>query len=98
MDIEQRKELSRVAVSLLETTVLDVLWAAFHREECIGAAEIGRSAGIYGEKGLGIINDAITWGILSKLVQEGRATRCQLTPRTQGFQLSEKELENAGYL
>ena len=98
MEVEQRKQLSRVAISLLETAVMDVLWDAFHLEECIGAAEIGRNADIYGEKGLGIINDAITWGVLSKLVQEGRATRCQLTPRTQGFCLSVTELKKAGYL
>ena len=97
MDVEQRQELARAGISLLETAVLDVLWEAHHRGECIGAAEIGRSADIYGEKGLGIINDAITWGILSKLVQEGRATRCQLTPRTKGFRLSGRELESAGF-
>lgn len=99
MEIEQRKEYSRVAVSLLETAVMDVLWEAFHREECIGAAEIGRGADIYGDREpLGILNDAITWGVLSKLTQDGRVTRCQLPTGKQGFQLSDKELEKAGYL
>ena len=61
---------SRVGVEHLEQAVLGVLRIA---GRCMGPAEISRMAGIYREPPL---QDAITHGVLNKLLADGRVARC----------------------
>lgn len=66
---------SRVGLEHLEQAVLGVLCIA---GRCMGPAEISRMAGIYREPPL---HDAITQGVLNKLLADGRVTRCDQPKR-----------------
>ena len=61
---------SRVGLKHLEQAVLGVLRIA---GRCMGTAAISRMADIYREPPL---HDAITQGVLNKLLAEGRVARC----------------------
>lgn len=94
------KQYNRMGEFYLEEAVLDVLLDARHERECVGAADIGRRAGIFREKGDSVrgapaaMNDAIVSGILIKLVHAGRVQRCD-NPKTgkRGYELSDSEFE-----
>lgn len=84
----------------LEESVLDVLLEAKHEGDCIGGAEISRRAGIFRDRGEGIVsergimNDAIVTGLLVKLCIEGRVERCtQSTANLGGWELTDSEFE-----
>lgn len=59
-------------VAMLRIAVLEVLYEARKNGECIGAAEIGRRAGIFREPGLAQKqgNDYIVWGVLNSLAKD----------------------------
>ena len=61
---------SRVGLEHLEQAVLGVLRIA---GRCMGPAEISRMADIYRAPPL---HDAITQGVLNKLLADGRVVRC----------------------
>lgn len=74
MENNDPKDLARKGEKYLEKAILAVLSTA---EECIGAAEISKRAGIYRERGvLDIMNDAIATGILVKLHSAGEVQQC----------------------
>ena len=77
---------ARIGQRYLEEAVLDVLLEAWREgDECIGAAEISRRAGIYRERGVvDIMNDAITTGLLVKLHSENRVERCTQSHANRG--------------
>lgn len=87
------KQHARMGMFHLEEAILDILLEAKHEGECIGAAEIGRKAGIYREAGTAQMNDAITTGVLNKLADENRVSRCQQThyPSRGGWELTDHE-------
>ena len=83
----------------LEEAILDILLEFKHEGECIGPAEISRRAGIFRDRGEGIVsergilNDAIVTGVLVKLFLENRVVRCQQThqPSRGGWELTDSE-------
>lgn len=92
------KQHARMGTFHLEEAVLDVLLEARHEGECIGAADISRKAGIFRDRGEGIvseggiINDAIATGLLVKLHLEGRVQRCTQTHNNRGgWELTDQE-------
>ncbi len=91
------KQHARMGMFLLEEAVLDVLMEARHEGDCIGPAEISRRAGIFRERGegivseRGIINDAIVAGILVKLCIEDRVKRCTQPGGRGGWELTDGE-------
>lgn len=90
------KQLARLGEFHLEEAILDVLLEAAHEEECIGAAEISRRAGIFRDGGGGggnvaAMNDAIATGMLIKLFNAGKVERCQQSPGRGGWKLTEAE-------
>ena len=87
------KQHARMGMFHLEEAILDILLEAKHEGECIGAAQIGRKAGIYRESGAAQMNDAIATGVLNKLADEGRVERCSQThyPSRGGWELSDAE-------
>jgi hypothetical protein len=89
------KQNARIGEFHLEEAVLDVLLEARHEGECLGPAEISRRAGIFRERGeVNIMNDAITTGILVKLYDESRVTRCtQTNANLGGWELTDREFE-----
>ncbi|MDA7983366.1 MAG: hypothetical protein MPJ79_04465 [Alphaproteobacteria bacterium] len=91
-DVEP-KHLARVGEFLLEKAVTDVLLEAKREGECIGPAEISRRAGIYRGKSSGYsMYDAIVQGILYKLEEHERVTRCdQPSGKKRGWELTDKE-------
>lgn len=93
------KQLARIGEFNLEEAVLDVLLEAKYENECVGAAEISRRAGIFrtgGVQDLKGMNDAIVTGILAKLYDEGKVTRCeqQMGSKKGGWELSQAEFGN----
>ena len=62
--------------------MLAVLLATRHEGDCIGSADISRSAGIF--RGEDAMHDAITFGVLIKLHQEGRVHRANAKSRGSG--------------
>ena len=91
------KQFSRMGEFYLEEAILDVLLEAKHEENCFGASEIGRRAGIFGEKGDGnkgapaAFNDAIVTGMLIKLIHAGRVQRCNQVQDKRGWELTDAE-------
>lgn len=77
----------------LEEAVLDVLLEAKHDNKCIGPAEISKRAGIFRDRGeVNIMNDAIVCGILVKLSEQNRVTRCRQSDKNAGgWELTDKE-------
>ena len=65
-------------VAHLRVAVLKVLYAAKKAGECIGAATIGRRAGIFREPGYAVKqgNDYIVTGVLNSLVKDGLFDKC----------------------
>lgn len=65
-------------VAHLRVAALEVLYEAYKEDECLGAAEIGRRAGIFREPGYASKqgNDHIVWGILNSLVKDDLVTKC----------------------
>lgn len=75
---------------------MDVLLEAAHEEECLGAAEISRRAGIFREGGGGggnvaAMNDAIVTGLMIKLFNANKVERCEQAPNRGGWKLTEAE-------
>ena len=93
------KQMARMGEFNLEEAVLDVLLEAQHEGECIGPAEISRRAGIFRESGHAKKsgNDDIVWGILGKLVKQGKVRKCPQNPavpdRDDGWELAPAEFE-----
>lgn len=87
------KQHARIGMFHLEEAVLDVLLEAKHEGDCIGPAEISRKAGIFRDRGdVNIINDAIVTGILVKMADEGRVSRCQQAGANRGgWELTNRE-------
>ena len=93
------KQHARIGMFHLEEAVLDVLLEAKHEGECIGLSEISRRAGIFRDRGEGIvsesgmINDAIATGVLVKLGIESRVQRCPQTRagHQRGWELTDRE-------
>ncbi len=91
------KQFAFVGEFLLEEAVLDVLWEAKGTGECLGPAEISRRAGIFRESGHAkkVGNDDIVWGILGKLVKQGRVHKCRQDSRRStkedGWELTDDE-------
>ena len=86
------KQHGRVGMFHLEEAVLDVLLEAKHKDECLGAAEISKRAGIFRDRGTqNMMNDAITTGLLVKLASEGRVERCTQRNGLGGWNLTADE-------
>ena len=90
------KQQARMGEFCLEEAILDVLLEAKHENECVGAAEISRRAGIFRERGKGdMMNDAIVTGMLVKLRDEKKVVRCaQEKKRGGGWELAESEFKS----
>jgi len=78
-------------VAHLRVAVLEVLYHARKSRECIGAAEIGRRAGIFREPGYAQAqgNDSIVWGVLNSLVKDNLLDKCQQKNGKAGWQLTD---------
>lgn len=93
------KQLARLGEFHLEEAVMDVLLDARHEDECIGAAEISKRAGIFREPGGGdpiaAMNDAIATGLLIKLYRAGKVEQCGQKPGkdTGGWRLTDTEFD-----
>lgn len=95
----RREQHAQTGMFHLEEAVLDVLLEAKREGGCIGPAEISQKAGIFRDKGKGIVsprgtmNDAIVAGVLVKLCIEGRVKRCNQTRagRRGGWVLTDHE-------
>lgn len=91
------KQLSRLGEFHLEEAVLDVLLDTAYEEECIGAAEISRRAGIFREGGGGnpiaSMNDAIVTGLLIKLYRAGKVEQCEQEGGRGGWKLTDAEFD-----
>ena len=86
------KQFARIGEFYLEEAVLDVLLEAKHENECLGAAEISKRAGIYRERGPhDSMNDAIVNGMLNKLSEQDRVKRCKQEGGRGGWEMTDKE-------
>ncbi len=85
------KQLARLGTFHIHEAVLDVLLHAYENEECIGAAEISRSAGLYRESGICNMNDALVHGCLNELHDQGKVERCTQPNDKGGWQLTREE-------
>lgn len=89
------KQLARVAEFLLEEAVLSVLARNAPGESGMGAAQIGRIAGIFRDTTEDMkMNDATTHGILNKLLGEGRVVRRDQLNGRGGWALADNEYEH----
>ena len=85
------KKYARLGVFYLEEAVLDALLET--KDECIGAAEISKRAGVYRPThDKATFNESITNGILSKLENEGRIEKCLQPNNRGGWKITDKEL------
>lgn len=88
------KQFARLGEFHLEEAILDVLLEARHEEQCIGAAEISKRAGIFRDRGVeNIINDAIATGLLVKLRDANKVQRCKQPNAKGGWELTDEEFE-----
>lgn len=91
------KQLSRLGEFHLEEAVLDVLLDTAYEEECIGAAEISRRAGIFregdGGNPIASMNDAIVTGLLIKLYRAGKVEQCEQEGGRGGWKLTDAEFD-----
>ena len=90
------QELAQKGQEYLAEAVLSVLSIERERGDgCLGAAEIGRQTGIFGDRGVvNIMNDAIVTGILVYLHDEGKVTRCtQKGKSVGGWEITDDEFE-----
>jgi len=70
------RQLSRMGTFYLQEAVLDILYEHYSEGYGVGAADIGKRAGIYRDRGpSNIMNDAIVTGILNSLHEEGKVER-----------------------
>ncbi len=78
-------------VAHLRVAVMEVLYAAKKKGECIGAAEIGRRAGIFREPGYAVKqgNDYIVTGVLNSLVKDRLLTKCTQANGRPGWELTD---------
>lgn len=86
------KQLSRIGEFHLEEAVMDVL--CHSHPTPLGAADIGRRAGIHRDAGVAGMNDAIVHGILNKLATQKRVERVERvdpSKRGGGWRLSVHE-------
>lgn len=89
------KQLTRIGQFYLEEAILDILLEAKHENECIGAAEISRRAGIFRDRGKeNIMNDAIATGFLVKLSDENKVLRCEQESGRGGWELTDTEFQS----
>ena len=89
------KQLTRIGQFYLEEAILDILLEAKHENECIGAAEISRRAGIFRDRGKeNIMNDAIATGLLVKLSDENKVLRCEQESGRGGWELTDTEFQS----
>lgn len=82
-------------VAHLRVAVLEVLYAAKKQGECIGAAEIGKRAGIFRESGYAMKsgNDNIVWGVLNSLVKDRLLDKCMQPNGRPGWELTDRAFE-----
>ena len=79
-------------VAHLRVAVLEVLYVAKKADECIGAATIGRRAGIFREPGYAVKqgNDYIVTGVLNSLVKDGLLDKCVQANGRNGWELTDR--------
>lgn len=88
----KRTQLARIGEFYLEEAILDVLLKAKHAGSCVGPAEISKQAGIYRDRGKeDMMNDAIIFGMLSKLADENKVKRCTQSNDQGGWELTESQ-------
>lgn len=88
------KQMARLGEFHLEEAILDVLLEARYEEQCLGAAEIGKRAGIFREPGRQVnMNDAIVTGLVNKLSIAEKVERCKQANERGGWQLTDAEFE-----
>ncbi len=87
------KQLSRIGEFHLQEAVLDVLCNAHPEGYGVGAADIGRRAGIYRDPGVMNMNDAIVHGLLNQLHEQGKVERAPQQGGRGGWRLTDKEYE-----
>ena len=76
---------AQIGMTYLEEAVINVLMEADDHNDCLGAAEISRRAGIFRDRGVvNIMNDAIATGVLVKLHDDGKVARCIQHGSTRG--------------
>lgn len=91
------KQFARIGEFYLEEAVLDVLFETRRKfdeegakKEYLGPADISRGAGIFREPvpGTNSGTDTIVWGILNKLLKDGRVEKCN---KPKGYKITDKE-------
>lgn len=87
------RQLARIGEFHLHEAVLDVLCAAHPEGWGIGAAEIGRRAGIYRATGVIQLNDAIVSGLLNDLYEQGRVEQAEQENGRGGWRLTAREYD-----
>lgn len=87
------KQLARIGTFHLHEAVLDVLQEAYSDGYGVGAADIGRRAGMYREAGVAQMNDALVHGCLNELATQNKVKRKYQKNGKGGWALSEDEYE-----
>lgn len=87
------KQLSRIGEFHLQEAILDVLCNAYTDEHGIGAAEIGRKAGVYRETSAVGLNDAMVHGLLNQLHEQGKVEQAPQKNTRGGWRLTAREYE-----
>lgn len=93
------KQMARMGEFHLEEAILDVLLEAWYNQEVLGAAAIGKRAGIFRESGYAkkAGNDDIVWGMLGKLVKLNKIEKAPQNPndpdKFDGWKLTEQEFD-----
>ena len=85
--------MARLGEFHLQEAVLEVLTESHPNGFGIGAAEVGRRAGIYRDTGAAQMNDAIVTGILNQLHEQGKVERADQENERGGWRLVEREFE-----
>ena len=86
------RQMSRMGTFYLQEAVLDILYEHYVEGYGLGPAEISRRAGIYRERGVAdVLNDAIVWGLLNSLHEEGKVERIEQETGRGGWRLTERE-------
>lgn len=86
------RQLSRMGEFYLKEAVLDILCEHYPEGYGIGAADISKRAGIYRDRGVeNILNDAIVWGLLNSLHEEGKVERMEQESGRGGWKLTQSE-------
>ena len=70
------KQLARFGLFYLEEAVLDVLFEATQRGECLGPADISNTLGIPPRLASGVNRNEIARAVLDRLKVEGRVECC----------------------